>query len=61
MQRYLFDLCAQLTSGVVERRSPWISDQWLARELAADPRLDRLVELPDEFVREGVTHPLPYE
>lgn len=61
MQRFLFDLCAQLTDGTVERRSRWISDEWLARELAADPRLDRLVDLPEEFVREGVTHPLPYE
>ncbi len=61
MQRYLFDLCAQLTNGTVERRSPWISDEWLARELAVDPQLDRMVDLPEEFVRNGVTYPLPYE
>ena len=61
MQRFLFDLCAQLTDGTIERRSRWISDEWLARELAIDPRLDRWVDLPEEFVREGVTHPLPYE
>lgn len=57
MQRFLFDLCAQLTDGTVERRSPWISDEWLARELAADPNLDRIVDVP----LNGVTYPLPYE
>lgn len=61
MRRQLFDLCAQLPDGTIERRSPWISDEWLARELAADPRLDRVVDLPEEFVRNGVTYPLPYE
>lgn len=61
MQRILLDLCARLTDGRVERRSPWISDEWLTEELARDPRLDRLIDLPEEFIRDGVTHPLPYE
>lgn len=61
MQRRLWELCAQLTDGTVERRSPWISDEWLAKELAENPRLDRLVDIPEEYVRDGVTHPLPYE
>lgn len=61
MKRYLFDLCAQLRDGTIERRSPWISDDWLAAELAKNPDLDRLVDLPEEFLRDGVTHALPYE
>lgn len=61
MQRRLLDLCALLTDGTIERRSPWISDEWLAEQIAADPRLDRFVDLPDEFVEDGVWHPLPYE
>jgi len=59
MKRYLFELCAYLGEAGVERRSPWISDEWLAAELARDPNLDRLVELPVEFLRDGVTYDLP--
>jgi hypothetical protein len=61
MKCKLFDLCAQLCDGTIERRSRWISDEWLSAELARDPRLDRWVDLPDEFVTHGITHPLPYE
>lgn len=61
MRRQLFDLCAQLRDGTIERRSPWISNEWLRAELAKDPRLHRFVDLPDEFVKHGVTYPLPYE
>lgn len=56
VQRYLFELCAFLGEAGVERRSPWISDEWLAEELARDPNLDRLVEVPDSG-----WHPLPWE
>ena len=55
MKRYLFELCAFLGEAGVERRSAWISDAWLAKELAEDPNLDRLVEVP-----EGEMHPLNY-
>lgn len=58
MQRYLFELCAYLGEAGVERRSVWISDEWLAAQLARDPNLDRVVELPVEFVRDGVIYPL---
>lgn len=58
---YLFQLCAWLTDGTVERRSPWVSDDWLAAEINRDCRLDRLVALPEAFVKNGITHPLPYE
>lgn len=61
MKRYLYELCAQLCDGQIERRSPWISDEWLAAELAKDPTLDRLVDLPEEFLRDGVTYALPNE
>ncbi len=57
----VFYLCAQLRDGTVERRSPWISDEWLRAELAKDPSLNRWVDLPDEFVEHGITYPLPYE
>lgn len=60
-KRQLFDLSSQLRDGTVERRSPWISDEWLRAELAKDPRLDRRVDLPDEFMMHSVTYPLPYK
>lgn len=59
MQRYLFELCAYTGEAGVERRSPWISDAWLAAEVARDSDLDRIVDLPVEFVRDGVTYDLP--
>ena len=59
MQRYLFELCAYTDEAGIERRSRWISDNWLAAEVALDPNLDRLVQLPIEFLREGVTYDLP--
>lgn len=61
MQRYLFELCAHSGEGGIERRSKWISDAWLADEIARDPNLDRIVELPAEYVRDGVTYALPAE
>ena len=48
MKRYLFELCAFLGEAGVERRSCWISDEWLHEQLAADPNLDRIVEIPDD-------------
>lgn len=59
MKRYLFELCAYLGEAGVERRSRWISDEWLRTELARDSNLDRVVELPSEFVIDGVSHTLP--
>lgn len=59
MKRFLFELCAHLGDAGVERRSHWISDDWLAAELARDSNLDRVVDLPDEFVLRGVTYDLP--
>lgn len=59
MKRYLFELCAYAGEAGVERRSHWISDEWLAAEIAREPNLDRLVDLPVEFVRDGVTYDLP--
>ncbi|MBB5773110.1 hypothetical protein HNP47_003134 [Brevundimonas vesicularis] len=61
MKRKLFDLCAQLCDGTIERRSRWISDEWLSAELAKDSSLDRWVDLPNEFLEHGVTYPLSYE
>ncbi len=58
MQRYLFELCAYTGEAGVERRSRWISDAWLSAEVARDPNLDRVVELPIEFIRDGVTYDL---
>lgn len=40
----LIGLCAYLGAEGIERRSPWISDEWLAAELAHDPWLFRTVE-----------------
>lgn len=56
MKRFLFELCAFLGEAGVERRSRWISDEWLTDELRRDPNLDRVVDVPD-----GEWHPLPYE
>ena len=61
MKRYLFELCAYTGEAGFERRSRWISDEWLAAEVARDPNIDRLVEIPIEFLRDGVSYDLPYE
>lgn len=58
MKRYLFELCAYTGEAGTERRSHWISDGWLAAEVARDRNLDRIVDLPVEFVRDGVTFDL---
>lgn len=58
IKRYLFDLCAFMGAAGVERRSEWISDAWLAVELARDSNLDRLVDIPDEFLVDGLSHPI---
>lgn len=44
MKRYLFELTAWIPTKGVERRSEWVSDDWLATQLRSDPNLDRLVE-----------------
>lgn len=45
VMRYpLIGLCAYLGSQGVERRSPWVSDEWLGAEIARDPWLFRTVE-----------------
>lgn len=54
MKRFLFELCAHLGERGVERRSRWVSDEWLALELAKDPNLDRVVSVP-----RGESFPLP--
>lgn len=54
MKRFLFELCAYLGEEGIERRSSWVSDEWLAHELAMDPNLDRLVDVPI-----GGSFPLP--
>ena len=59
MKRYLFELCAYTGEAGVQRRSRWISDEWLAAQVARDPNLDRVVDLPIGFVRDGVTYDLP--
>ncbi|WP_426051571.1 hypothetical protein [Brevundimonas sp. SL161] len=59
MKRYLFESCAYTGEAAVERLSHRISDEWLAAEVARDPNLDRIVDLPIEFVRDGVTYDQP--
>jgi len=44
VKRYLFELVAWHPGKGVERRSHWISDNWLVTELRSDPDLDRVVE-----------------
>lgn len=45
VMRYpLIGLCAYLGSEGVERRSPWVSDEWLGAQIARDPWLFRTVE-----------------
>lgn len=44
MKRYLFELAAWLPPRGVERRSVWVSDEWLSAELTREPCLDRVVE-----------------
>ena len=44
VMRYpLIGLCAYLGDEGVERRSPWVSDEWLGAEIARDPWLFRTV------------------
>lgn len=43
MKRYLFELTAYIPAKGVERRSQWVSDDWLANQLTHDPNLDRIV------------------
>jgi len=47
IKRYLFELASFLGEQGVVRTSEWISDEWLAQQMAIDPSLDRLVELQD--------------
>ncbi len=44
MRYPLIGLCAYLGQEGVERRSPWVSDEWLGAEVARDPWLFRTVE-----------------
>ncbi|WP_426042743.1 hypothetical protein [Brevundimonas sp. TWP2-3-4b1] len=44
MKRHLFELTAWLPPQGVERRSPWVSDAWLAEVLSQNPDPDGLVE-----------------
>ncbi|MBU4040821.1 MAG: tyrosine-type recombinase/integrase [Alphaproteobacteria bacterium] len=43
MRYPLIGLCAYLGNEGVERRSPWVSDEWLGAEIARDPWLFRTV------------------
>ncbi len=44
MKYPLIGLCAVMGPQGVERRSPWVSDEWLGSEIARDPWLFREVE-----------------
>ena len=44
MKYPLIGLCAMIGGKAVERRSPWVSDDWLGAEIARDPWLFREVE-----------------
>lgn len=44
MRYPLIGLCAYLGYEGVERRSSWVSDEWLGAEVAGDPWLFRTVE-----------------
>lgn len=44
MKYPLIGLCAVVGDKGVERRSPWVSDEWLGAEIARDPWLFREVE-----------------
>lgn len=56
MQRFLFELVAYRGALGVERRSPWVSDEWVADRLSENPDLDRIVE----FDVSDLQHPLPH-